>query len=201
MRIAIDISQVAYQGTGVANYTRNLVENLLKVDKKNEYLLFGYSLRKYCLLKRLATQYHSPDYDTKVRLKLVPFPSSLMEFLWNRLHVLPVEWLVGKVDIFFSSDWIQPPTLKAKKVTTIHDLTPWKFPETLPPKIVAVHKRRMKWVKKECDLIICDSQSTKKDVKKILGIEEALLKVISPGSSLQPPGLNKYKPKEPISIL
>ena len=56
MRIGIDISQIVFEGTGVANYTRNLVENLLKIsakggsasggDKKNTYVLFFSSLRR-----------------------------------------------------------------------------------------------------------------------------------------------------------
>ena len=50
MKIGIDISQIVYEGTGVARYTKNLVENLLKIDKKNTYVLFGASLRKRKLL-------------------------------------------------------------------------------------------------------------------------------------------------------
>lgn len=38
MKIAIDISQIVY-GTGVSVYTKSLVENLLKIDEDNEYLL------------------------------------------------------------------------------------------------------------------------------------------------------------------
>jgi len=45
MKIGIDISQIVY-GTGVSVYTQNLVENLLKIDKKNEYILFFSSLRR-----------------------------------------------------------------------------------------------------------------------------------------------------------
>ena len=167
MRIGIDISQIVYQGTGVANYTKNLVEKLLALDKKNEYVLFFSSLRR------------QPPKIANVRAFKIP--PIILEFLWNRLHVLPVEWFIGEVDVFFSSDWTQPPAKKAKLVTTIHDLTPWLYPKTLHPRIVSTHKRRMKWVKKECDMIICDSEATKKDIVKILNIPESKLKVIYPG--------------------
>ena len=46
MKIAVDISQIAYQGSGVARYTKELVKNLISIDKENDYLLFGFSLRK-----------------------------------------------------------------------------------------------------------------------------------------------------------
>ena len=40
MKIGIDISQTAFEGTGVAEYTKKLVETILKLDAENEYLLF-----------------------------------------------------------------------------------------------------------------------------------------------------------------
>ena len=46
MRIGIDVSQLAYENTGVANYLQNFVQNLLTIDKENEYILFFTSLRK-----------------------------------------------------------------------------------------------------------------------------------------------------------
>jgi len=173
MKIGIDISQTAYPGTGVANYTRNLVTALLRVDKKNEYVLFFSSLRKKCPL--------AVGGLANVTLKTFKFPPALLDLLWNRWHLLPIEWLIGKVDVFVSSDWLQPPTLEAKKVTTIHDLIVYKHPEGLAAKIIAVQKRKLAWVNKEADVVICDSQSTQKDVSEILGISEKKLRVIYPG--------------------
>ena len=97
---------------------------------------------------------------------------------------MPGEWLVGRVDVFFSSDWLQPPT-KAKKVTTLHELIIYRYPESFGKKgghdIVLNQKRRLKWVKGECDLIICDSLATKKDAIRILKIPESKLRVVYPG--------------------
>lgn len=177
MRIGIDISQIVYEGTGVANYTKSLMENLLRVDKKkSNYILFASSLRRRKWLNgymaKLLKKYKN------VSGKTYPLPPALLDFLWNRLHIFPIEWFIGPVDVFLSSDWTQPPTIKAKKVTTVHDLTPLKFPKEMHPKIVAVHKRRMKWVKKECDLIMADSKATKKDLVEIIGIPEKKIRVI-----------------------
>ena len=36
MKIGIDISQLAYEKTGVANYLKNLVHEMIKQDSKNE---------------------------------------------------------------------------------------------------------------------------------------------------------------------
>ncbi|MDO8503195.1 MAG: glycosyltransferase family 1 protein [bacterium] len=163
MRIGIDISQIVY-GTGVSNYTKNLVSALLKIDKKNEYVLFGGSIRRR---KELL------NYNAKV----FPLSPTIADFVWNRLHTLPIEWLIGKIDIFHSSDWTQPPS-HAFKVTTIHDLAPLRFPNTSHPKIVAVHKRRLEWVKKEVDKIIAVSEFTKREIVELLNIEEDRIVVI-----------------------
>lgn len=173
MKIGIDISQTAYPGTGVANYTRNLVTALLRMDKKNEYILFFSSLRKKCPMV-------ISDFPN-ASLKTFKFPPTLLDFLWNRLHICPIEWFVGKVDVFLSSDWLQPPTARARKVTTIHDLIVYKHPEGLAKKIIAVQKRKLAWVKKEADAVICDSLSTKKDATEILGISEKKLRLVYPG--------------------
>ncbi len=176
MRIGIDISQIVHEKTGVANYTKNLLTRLLKIDDKNEYVLFFSSLRKKLggsLVKYLK--------NPRVKLKTYRFPPTLLELLWNRWHILPIEYFIGEVDVFFTSDWLEPPAKKAKKVTTIHDLIVFKHPEGLPSKIINVQKRKLKWVKKESKLVICDSLATKKDVMEILGIEENKLKLIYPG--------------------
>lgn len=175
MKIGIDISQTAYAGTGVANYTKNLVLALLRLDKKNDYILFFSSLRKTCPL--------AVGGFANASLKTFKFPPALLDLCWNRWHLLPIEWLIGKVDVFVSSDWLQPPTREAKKVTTIHDLIVYKHPEGLAPKIIAVQKRKLAWVKKEADLVICDSLSTKKDVTEVLGINDKKLMVIYPGGA------------------
>lgn len=167
MRIAIDISQIVHEGTGVARYTRELVNHLPQVDLANEYFFFGTSLRRQQTLRAFTP-------------RVFPIPPTVLEILWNRLHVFPIETLIGKIDLLHSSDWTQPPT-KAKKVTTIHDLVVYKYPETLHPSIVAAQKRRLDWVVKECDLIIVDSQATKNDCQAILGIEASRLRVVYPG--------------------
>jgi len=178
MTIGIDISQVVY-GTGVSVYTQNLVENLLKIDRKNQYLLFASSLRRrkelHCYTAELLNCY------SNVSAKIFPIPPTLLSFIWNNLHILPIENFIGNVDVFLSSDWTQPPAKRAKLVTIVHDLVPWRYPKTLTKKIIATHYNRMKWVKKEVDAIVVDSQSTKNDLIKIVKIPKRKIYVIYPG--------------------
>ena len=170
MKIAIDISQIVY-GTGVSTYTENLIKNLLKIDKENEYLLFAGSLRRKQDVLKVFSQ-----------TRVFPIPPTLADIVWNRFHTFPIEKLIGKVDVLHTSDWSEPPT-KAFKVTTVHDLYPFKFPRLVHPKILEVHKRKMKWVLKESKRVIVPSNSTKEDLIS-LGIKEEKIRVIYEAPSL-----------------
>lgn len=195
MKIGIDISQCAFEKTGVANYLKHLIFALLETDKTNEYVFFYSSLRRplplavSSQLKKLGGKH--------VSIRTFRFPPSFLSTLWNNVHSVPIETFVGNVDVFISSDWYQPPSKSAKLGTIIYDMIVYTYPKEthaqtafslrnlrLKQNIVNVQKKRMKWVKKECDFILCISESTKKDVQDFLGIESSKLHVIYPGITL-----------------
>ena len=158
MKIAIDISQVVYD-TGVSHYTRNLVKSLLEIDNVNNYLLLGGSFRQKKKIIDFFTSLKKHSFERK----LIPFPPSLADIIWNRLHILPIEAITGKIDVFHSSDWSQPPA-SAFKVTTVHDLVPLIYPQLSHPKVVSAHKARFNWLKSEVDAIIVPSEATEVDL-------------------------------------
>ncbi len=191
MVIGIDISQLAYENTGVANFLSNLVENLLKEDKINQYVLFYSSLRKQFSPPAGEFNFQS---NPNVKIQRFKIPPVILDILWNRLHIMPIENFIGKVDVFITSDWTEPPAKHAKKVTILYDLIVYKYPEEthnktefnpfkmlISPNIVSSQKRKLKWVKKESDMIFCISKATKKDAREILGIEKQRLSVAYPG--------------------
>jgi len=179
MRIGIDISQLAYKNTGVANYLEGLLSELLKSDRENEYILFYSSLRTRIQNSKL--QFKSQNYSSKVKIKTFRLPPSLLDIIWNRLHVMPIENFIGQVDLFITSDWTEPPVKKAKKATIIYDLIVYKHPEETDKKIIQTQKRKLKWVKKESDIVFCISESTKNDAIEVLGLDKNKVKVIYPG--------------------
>jgi len=170
MKIGIDISQIVY-GTGVSTYTRNLIEALLALDKDNEYIIFGGSLRRKGELETFLA-----SLKGNVSGKTYPFPPTIADILWNRLHVLKIEKLVGDLDVFHSSDWTQPPS-SAFKITTIHDLVPLRFPQYSHPRIVSAHKARLKHIKREIDIVIVPSNASKEDLIAS-GVSEDKIRVI-----------------------
>lgn len=182
MKIGIDISQIVHEGAGVAKYVREMVRALVQSDSKNDYILFAASIRRRHLFYQYIEKIHSGNLGSRnVRLVVVPIPPTVLDILWNRLHIVPVEWFTGHLDVFWSSDWTQPPLGKAVGITTIHDLTVIRYPETFAKKIVDVHRRRLQWVTRECKKILCDSEATKNDATTLLGILPEKLHVVYPG--------------------
>ena len=172
MRIGIDISQIVYQ-TGVSRYTAELVKNLLKIDRENEYYFYAGS----CHQRQFLQDFFDQIKTNKTTLKLNWITPKLADIFWNKLNLFtPTD-----IDIFHASNWSLPKT-KSKLITTIHDLAFLKYPKTLPPYLVAVHTNYLQRAKKYADRIITVSQSTKKDLVNY-GISEAKISVIYEAAS------------------
>jgi len=193
MKVGIDISAVIY-GTGVSIYTKNLVENLLEIDQNNEYQLFFSSLRQN------IRDWRQEIRDRGQKYNICRIPPTGLDILWNKLHIVPVEWLVGETDVFHCSDWTQPPAKKAKLITTIHDLSFLRWPETAHPKVVAAQKNRLKWVEKEADAVIAISEATKKEIIELTEIPEDKITVIYEGLPTDVGNFQFSKVKEKYNI-
>ncbi len=201
MKIGIDVSQLAYPGTGVARYTELLIRSLTQHGSNHEYILFFSSLRREF---PAAIQEQLPH---NFSLKKFRFPPTVLDIIWNELHLYPIENLIGSVDVFFSSDWTEPPARNAKKITTIHDLSIYKFPETSHPHIIKTQKRRLRRVQKESDAILCDSYATKNDVREVYNIDESKLHVVYPAVLTREPSEDniprvkkKYRVEKPFIL-
>ncbi len=179
MKIGIDISQIVYEGTGVARFNYGLVEAILNYDQENHWVFFFSSLRRRLPLdleKRITSKKHQ-----LVKLKI---PASLLSNLWNNLHFVTIDSFVGELDWFITSDWTEPPS-KLRKATIVHDLTYLRYPQTVDKVIKVTQQKRLSWVKKESKLIFADSQATKHDLTSYLKVEEAKIVVNYPGVEIK----------------
>jgi len=187
MIIGVDVTMLVYAGSGVANYTFNLVKTLLEIDKKNEYRLFYSSFRR-------PKNFYYLDQLKKLGGKIYdfPFPPSLLKIIWGKFNIIPIELFTGKVDVFFFSDFLRPPLLKGTKgLTTIHDLT-WKlFPEYHTKDVIEAHQKKLEKTIEFGDTIIVDSENTKNDLLKLYPqTKPNKINVIYPGIG------NEFKPND-----
>lgn len=175
MKIGIDISQIVYEGSGVARFTHGLTQAICKYDSDNTWVFFYSSLRRSLPqdVERLIIQSHHKTVHALL-------PPTLLSFLWNDAHMLSPEIVTGKLDWFITSDWTEPP-MSAKKATIVHDLAFLRYPETVHKTILRTQKKRMKWVTQESNLIFTDSQSTREDAIHYLKVPDKNVVTNYPG--------------------
>ncbi len=108
-------------------------------------------------------------------------------------HLPPTTYPLQPVFINPFFNFLQPPVrtgldlslrgrrIASKQIAVIHDLIPLKYPSHFPPGIkgsicILLNKLALK----NYDIIITDSEASKKDIIKILGIREDKIKIIYP---------------------
>ena len=181
MNIGIDISQVVYEGTGVGRFTKGLVETILQFDKDNKWTFFFSSFRGK-INKELFEKIRKSSH----RFIRLPFSPPMLSFLWNTLHVVPIETFTGPLDVFICSDWTEPPST-CKKATIVHDFAYLRYPETVHATILETQKKRMYWVKKESDYIITPSKATQRDVSTFFSIPLGKITPLYSGVTIENP--------------
>jgi len=200
MIIGIDISQLIYQGSGVANYTYNLVKNLLLSNTQSppiptkEQIIISchscesrnpYTYKLFFASKNPVKRYSFIEKFKNLGAKIYryPIPMKLQQWLWQKNDFLSINRLIGNCDIFFSSDFLRPKTDKnVKGITTIHDLS-WKlFPQYHTDDVIKAHEKKLEKTIKYNDEIIVDSKNTKNDLLKLYPmIKEEKINVVYPG--------------------
>ena len=200
MLIGIDISQLIYQGSGVANYTYNLVKNLLLYNNQSPLIPTKEQITTSCHSCESRNPYiYKLFFATKnpfkkysfleefknlgAKIYRYPIPMKLQQWLWQKNDFLSINRLIGRCDIFFSSDFLRPKTDKnVKGITTVHDLL-WKiYPQYHEDWLIDAHQKKLEKTIKYNDEIIVDSQNTKNDLLKLYpSIKEEKIHVIYPG--------------------
>lgn len=163
MKIAIDIRSAGGEKAGKGWFTFNIVRNLLKIDKKNEYILYcsdfvaGFEEFKNARQKRIMGK----------------------SILWHINTAIDV--YKEKANIFFApTSFIIPILLpkSTKSIVVVHDLVAFLFPKTHNKKAVFIEKLLLKTALKKAYKIVTVSKNTKKDVIEKFAIDEQKIEVI-----------------------
>ncbi len=122
MRIGIDISSVAGEKTGIGNNTTNLITQLARIDKINQYILYPSFYRSF---HREFTKAAVPR-QSNFHIRFEKLPQRLMNGLWY--SPIPGRWILGDVDILHSTAFYAPKNHPGKLVVTIHDISSLTLP-------------------------------------------------------------------------
>lgn len=168
MRIGID-ARVLGTNKALDRYTRSLISELLKVDKRNQYFLFIDDVKKLNGLE-------------SVSYFLLPPKQVLTDHL--RFSRLIKD---SKVDLVFHPDNTEFLNCHPKSIVTLHDVIPWKFPEMILSQNPLLRARQLLYFKlqetalRKASQIITVSENSKKDISEIIGIETEKISVIYEG--------------------
>jgi len=180
MRIGIDV-RCFTEGrmTGVEEYTLNLLENLFKFDKKNDYILFYNSFSKSNIDFSWAEKY------SNVKIKKFCIPNKILNLFFWYLHWPKIDRMIGETDVFFLPNIAFGSfSSKTKIVLTIHDLSFERYAENFS------WKRRFWHIfinpKKICQRVnqlIAVSESSKSDLESVYRIPAEKITCVYSGIS------------------
>jgi len=184
MRVGIDCRTILNPGygeaAGVGHYTFFLVNNLLKIDKKNEYVLFFDNL----LSKNAAEEMIAGAPNVKI--KFFPFHQYKHYLPFAFSHLLTASAIrKEKLDVFHSPAYILPLAYRGKSVITVHDLAIYKNPKWFPGDFLTGQLFSTKTLVpkslKKTTKIIAVSEYTKKDITEIFKINPGKVEVVYEG--------------------
>jgi glycosyltransferase involved in cell wall biosynthesis len=119
---------------------------------------------------------------TNFQDRRAPLSERALTILWHRLRLpMPVEWFIGPVDIFHSTDFVLPPVRQARTILTVHDLSFMRLPECAEAGLRAYLSKVVPRSIERADLVLADSQSTKNDLIELLGVSPDKIEVVYAG--------------------
>jgi glycosyltransferase involved in cell wall biosynthesis len=187
VRIVIDVTPLSHPRTGIGNYMLGMLGGLSEASEgRHEFILFAPTGPRN--VRRLKAALDGIPGER--RLIVLPPPSTVWRRLWSRSQRLPIERVVGPVDVFHFSDWMYPPQRNGIRTTTIHDLIPLHHPEWVNPRTMAIHVPKYRHAARTCDLIFANSAFTANDVAATLAFPRGQIVVAHPGihERFQPEG-------------
>lgn len=162
MQVGIDARLVYYHQAGISRYCLQLMRALADIDKEDQFTIFQ-SRRDHRILvsqenfrlRRLWTPSHHP------------FEQQLLSL---ELRLVPLQ-------VLHSPDFIPPFRRHCRSIITIHDLGFLLYPQTLT-KGSARYYGQIDQAVRHTDHIIAVSESTRRDVVRLLGVPEHMITVI-----------------------
>jgi len=120
LRVAVDATALLGRPTGVGAFCAGAL-GALAVMPDLEMSAFAVSWRRRRGIVGLV-----PD---GVATGARPMPARPLQRAWRRTGLPPLEWFVGSTDVVHGTNFVVPPTRRAARVVTVHDLTTVRYPE------------------------------------------------------------------------
>lgn len=173
MKIAINGYFLTRPFTGFGNYTIGLLQALGKVDKVNQYFVFVPA---------------KVDFDFGKNIKIVVIEpkkwlgASLAKWWWEQSQIFREikRHHISVVHHFYPATSIFAPK-NITQITSIHDATPWHFPDHMYSAKVRFFRKFTVWSSKKARRVITVSNYAKSDIAAVFGILKERINVVYNG--------------------
>ncbi len=183
LRVLVDARPLLDLQTGVANFCRGALASLATRERLD---VGGYAVT-------WRRQRDIPlVLPAGVAWRWRPIPARPTENAWRRWGRPGLEWIVGSADVVHGTNFVVPPTRRAARVVTVHDLTPVHFPEMCEPPTLR-YPELIRRAVAEGAWVHTPSQYVAQEVVDLLGAERDRVRVVPSGipplaSLVQDPG-------------
>jgi alpha-1,3-rhamnosyl/mannosyltransferase len=160
MKIAIDVTALLPQITGVDTYLRELVYHLAKMDRHNKYLIC-HNLEDW---RQFVGRF--PGNVSLCSISARPRPLRLLA----QQLALPAVVTAWKADVVHSPSFIMPYIRGlARHVLTVHDMTSFSHPHChVPLRRSEIYKQMVFTSLRRADIVIAPSQATRQAIMEFL---------------------------------
>lgn len=124
LRVAFDATPLLGVRTGVAEFCAGALGGLGRRD--------DLEVRAFAVTWRRRGQLPA-TLPTGVGSGQRAMPARPLHWLWARVPGPGVEWFIGPADVVHGGNYVVPPTRRAARVVTVHDLTAVRFPAIVDP--------------------------------------------------------------------
>lgn len=155
MKIGIDARAAKwYRGTGIGTYTYELIDNINKLDSSNDYLIF-------------LPDTNSFDIKLGSNFKLRNINVNVKNNFWDEVNI-PNILNDSDVELYHvpQNGVGLPMDKKCKFMITLHDIIPYKMPETVSNRYLKIFTEELPKIIPLCDGIITVSNFSKDDIAK-----------------------------------
>ena len=174
MRLGIDFTSASRERAGIGRYARELIRALSRIDQTNSYVLFV-PRDAHAELLQFA-------WPSNFKIVRAPLTERYLAALWHRARVpLPIETFIGAVDVFYSPDFLLPPSFARRKLVTVHDLSYVRVPECFPAPLLNYLNRAVPRSVARADMILADAASTQRDLIDVYRVPPEKIRVLYSG--------------------
>ena len=112
------------------------------------------------------------------------FPYGVYRRLW---HILPLSYQTlfpDTADLHVFFDYIVPPRIGGKTVTTVHDLTYLRYPQTMQSRNRRRIQRDIRYSLDRSSRVVTITEFSKRELMELLAVPEENISIVSPAPSL-----------------